>query len=144
MQEKKYELLPDDTKVVNGRTLYRIRALHEIQPQKRIPKICSSDIIKAGDLGGYIESEWNLSHDGLAWVGDEAMVYEDAQVYDDALVHGHAQVYGAAQVCGTATVTNYARVYLGAVIQGHAHITHHARVHGTAIVTSNPWCPDLR
>lgn len=67
---KKYELLKDDTKIVNGKTLYRIRAL-----------VAISLTVAAGDLGGYVESEKNLSHDGNAWVYGNARVYGDARVY---------------------------------------------------------------
>lgn len=38
--------------------------------------------VKAGELGGWVESETNLSHDG------------DARVSDNARVSGNAQVYG--------------------------------------------------
>ena len=61
----KYELIADDTiQVQDGlvtRTLYRIRALVDIGNE-----------ILADNLGGYIEGEWNLSTEGLAWVADEA------------------------------------------------------------------------
>ena len=53
---KKYELT-EETKVIGGKTLFRIRALR------------SFGGIKAGDLGGFIENERNLSHGGNAWVG---------------------------------------------------------------------------
>lgn len=49
--EKKY-ILTDETIKVNGKTLYRIKALREFSN------------VKAGDLGGFVESESNLSHDG--------------------------------------------------------------------------------
>ena len=71
---KKYELLKDDTKITLGRTLYRIKALRDF-----------GDVIK-GDLGGYIESENNLSHCGNAMVYDNAMVYGNAEVRGDAEV----------------------------------------------------------
>ena len=41
-----------------------------------------------GTLGGYIQSERNLS--GNAWVHHSARVYDNAQVYDNALVYGSA------------------------------------------------------
>lgn len=68
--------------MVDGRTLHRIRALKSF-----------GDVI-AGELGGWIESEKNLSHGGNAWV------YGNAQVCGDAQVYGDAQVFGNAQVCG--------------------------------------------
>ncbi len=43
--------------------------------------------VKKGDLGGFIESESNLSQEGDCWV------YENAQVF------GNAQVYGYAVIC---------------------------------------------
>lgn len=49
---KKYELT-DETKVEHGVTLHRIRALVDIVRYG----------VKAGDLGGWIESEANLSQE---------------------------------------------------------------------------------
>jgi hypothetical protein len=40
--------------------------------------------VKKGDLGGLIESEKNLSHDGNCWAYDDARIYGDAKVYDNA------------------------------------------------------------
>jgi len=74
---KKYEFVEGDTKVVAGRTLHRIRALVAI----------ASMGVAAGDLGGYIESERNLSQvSGNAWVSGNARVYGDAQVSGNAWV----------------------------------------------------------
>ena len=78
---KKYELT-EETKVISGKTLFRIRALR------------SFGDIKAGDLGGFIENERNLSHGGNAWVGDNAQVGGNAEVYGDAWVGGYARVNG--------------------------------------------------
>lgn len=86
---KKYELLKDDIKITLGRTLYRIKALRDF-----------GDVIK-GDLGGYIESENNLSHFDNAWVFGDARVYGNAKVYDNARVFGDAMVYGNAIIKST-------------------------------------------
>ena len=43
-------------------------------------------------MGGYIESEKNLDHDGNAWVSDDAWVTGNAWVTDDAMVTGDAMV----------------------------------------------------
>ncbi|WP_375674505.1 hypothetical protein [Bartonella sp. CL100XZDX] len=69
-------------------TLYRIRALKDFGD------------VKKGDLGGWVESERNLSHDDNCWVGGEAWVYENAKVYDDAEVYNNAKVGGNAIVAG--------------------------------------------
>ena len=84
---KKYELTTN-TIVHNGRTLYQIKALMNF------------GIIREGDLGGYIESEKNLSQEGNAWVYDNAKVCGNAWVCGNAEVCGNAKVYGNAKVCG--------------------------------------------
>ena len=41
--------------------------------------------VEVGEKGGWVESEKNLSQDGLCWVYDDAMVYGDAlakKIYD--------------------------------------------------------------
>ena len=94
---KKYELT-EETKVIGGKTLFRIRALR------------SFGDIKAGDLGGFIENERNLSHGGNAWVGDNAKVGGNAKVSDNVRVGGYAWVEDNAQVGGDAWVGGNARV----------------------------------
>lgn len=74
---KKFELTTD-TKMFFGRKLFRIKAL------------ISFGNITAGDLGGYVEKESNLSHDNNAWVYGNAKVYGDANVCGDAWVSGDA------------------------------------------------------
>jgi hypothetical protein len=60
--------------------------------------------IKKGDLGGWIENENNLSHEGNCWVSDNARVFDNAWVFGKAQVYGGAQVFGDAQVCGKAEI----------------------------------------
>ena len=69
MNGKKYEMMQDQTIEWCGRTLYRIRALRDFGN------------VRAGDVGGYIECERNLSQDGNARVYGDAWVYGDARVY---------------------------------------------------------------
>ena len=88
---KKYRLTEETTKVGN-RPLYRIQALRDF-----------GNVTK-GDIGGYIESEKNLSQDGNAWVSGNACVYGDAWVYGDACVYGNARVYGDADIKTTGDI----------------------------------------
>ena len=64
---KKYELT-SETKVFLGKTLYRIKALVQFGN------------VNAGDLGGWIEKEENLSQSGNAWVYGDARVSGNAEV----------------------------------------------------------------
>lgn len=85
--EKKYELLKDDFIEVDGRKLYRIRALR------------SFGNVKKGELGGYIEREENLTHYGNAWVSGNAEVSGNAKVYGNARVFGDANITSNNDYC---------------------------------------------
>ena len=120
---KKYELLSDDTvKTASGITLYRIKAL-----------IAIGLLVSSGDLGGYIESEKNLSQDDNAWVSGNARVSGDAWVSGNARVSDNAWVSGNARVYDNAWVSGNARV------SGDAWVSGNARVSGDAWVSDNAW-----
>lgn len=89
---KKYELT-ENFIMHDGRKLFQIRALTNIK-----------DVVKAGELGGYVENETNLDQTDNAWVYDNAKVYGYARVYGDAEVYGNAWVYGDAEVSGNADI----------------------------------------
>lgn len=80
MVNTKYRLIFEDYKEIGRKKLYRIEALKDFGD------------VKAGDLGGYIECEDNLSRDGNAWVRGHARVHGHARVYDNAWVGGNARV----------------------------------------------------
>jgi len=119
-ENKKYELLDDDTITTpNGTTLYRICALRKV-----------GNKVRAGDLGGYIQSEKNLSHGSKD--GDDAWVFDNAWVFGNANVHGHAQILGNARIFDDADISGYARISNNAWVFGRAKIENSARVSDTA------------
>ena len=142
---KKFELTTEFITNAFGKKLFRIKALVEFGD------------VKAGELGGYVEKEENVSQDGNAWVSGDARVYGNAwvhgnaKVYDDAWVHGNAKVfdnaevsgdakvYGNARVSGNAWVYGDARVYGDAWACGNAWVRGNARVYGDARVSGNAW-----
>ena len=95
---KKFKLTSEFIVDISGVKLFRIKALIEFGN------------VKAGDLGGYIEKEKNLSHMGNAWVSGNAQVFGNARVFGNAWVSGDAQVFGNARVSGDAQVFGDARV----------------------------------
>ena len=112
----KYKLT-DETMEWYEHTLYRIEALRDFGN------------VKAGDKGGWVESEANLSHKGECWV------YDNAQVYDNAEVYGNAKVYGDARVSGNATIYGDAKVYDDAKVYGNACVNSLIPVSDTAEIT---------
>ena len=80
---KKYEFTGETKRVElwnRTATLHRIKATVEF------------GFVKVGELGGWIEKEENLSHEGKAWVCG------DAEVWGNANVCGNAEVFLASHV----------------------------------------------
>ena len=139
---KKYELTTETLQLA-GLTLHKIKAVKNFGS------------VKAGELGGWIESEENLSQADNAWVYnnakvfDKARVYGDAAVSDDAKVCGYAAVFDNAKVCGyaavsdnarvcdNAEVSDYVEVFENAIVLGHAKVCGFTRIFGNAIVLGN-------
>ena len=120
---KKYELITEDTIGVANSTLYRIRALRDFAD------------VKAGDLGGYVESEANLSQIGDCWLYGRAKAYENAMVWGDARVEDFACVFGNAEVLGDAKVYDNARIYGNAKVFGGAQVYDDAALFGDCTVS---------
>ena len=130
--EKKYELIPSDKE-----GLYRIKALKDFND------------VKKGDIGGYIQSENNLSQLDDCWIYDNAKVYDnafvmgkakvcdDARVYDNARVRNNAQVCDNAQIYGYAKVCDNAQIYDNAVVVGNAKVCDNAEIGGKARIEGN-------
>ena len=118
---KKYEL----TEQHPDTGLYCIKALRDF-----------GNVAK-GDIGGWIEGEKNLSHEGYAWVYGDAWVYGNAEVSGNARVYGNAEVSGNARVYGDAWVYGYAWVSGNARVYGNARVSGYARVYGNARVSGN-------
>lgn len=121
---KKYELT-SETLQYAGHTLHRIKALRDF------------GIINTGELGGWIESEKNLSQVDNAWVYGDAMVYDDAIVSDNAWVYCNAKVYDNANVCDNAIIRDHARVFGNALVSDNADIFNHAIICGYVEVRGN-------
>jgi formylmethanofuran dehydrogenase subunit C len=109
----KYELT-GETKEVCGKLLYRVRYL------------------ESGELGGWVESEKNLSQEGDARVLGNAKVSGNALVSGNAHVFQNAKVSGCAQVSGNAKVSGNALVFGNAKVSGCAHVSENAKVFGDA------------
>ena len=118
---KKYRIVSNDTISVKDdagvkRKLYRIIAVR------------SFGMVREGALGGYIESEKNLSHEGFCWIYDHAKVYDEARVYGDAVVFDGARVHDRAEVRDHARVSGYAEIYGDAEIRGDTEIYGNAKI----------------
>lgn len=85
--------------------LHRIRALRDIGPT-----------VKAGDLGGFVEGECNLSYeDKDSWIAHDAIAANGAFVTDGTLMRDQAVICGEAHA-HRAVLSDHARV------EDHAHV----------------------
>ena len=125
MRNDKYELT-NESIMVGETKLYRIKALKDISFK------CGK--VKAGELGGYVESWRNLSRDGDSWIVNNACVYGDAYVTDNACVYGNAKVYGDAVIADNAWVYGNAQVAGNAKVSGNASVYGDAKVYGKSSV----------
>lgn len=116
--ERKYEFT-GETRPYCGKTLYRIKALKDFAD------------IKAGDLGGWIESENNLSHRENCWV------YNDAIVKDKAVIEGNAKILDNAEVSEKAVISNNAIVKDCALVSDYAFVGYNAKVYKFGRVLNN-------
>lgn len=134
---KKYELLPKE----NG--VHRIRALKDFAD------------VKAGDVGGFVEDGYNLSHAGDCWIYDDAMVVweayvcNDAKVMNNAIVNAfaliqdnvklmdNAIVSGHCSLSGKCELHNSSKVYGRAYIGGNVKLFHNSEVYGDAYLDEN-------
>jgi hypothetical protein len=76
--------LTDNTVVVNERILHQIRRISD------------------GALGGFVETEANLSQQGTCFLFDQGHAYGNGTIKDDAQVYG--DVYDNGVACGKAIV----------------------------------------
>lgn len=127
MFTKKYEFVEEPTPAYaeDGTLLRRIRALVDIPKHG----------VKAGDLGGFIESEANLSHGGIAWIEGDAHVWGDARVMDAACVTGRARVSCCARILDDAIVADSARISGRVTVSARAVVCGFARAGDYAVIT---------
>lgn len=105
--------------------LHRIRALRDVGPT-----------VKAGDLGGFVEGEWNLSYeDADSWIAHDAIAANAACVEGGALLRDQAVVCGEARIRGMAMISDDARVEDHAVVDG-ARVELYAKVSAHALVSA--------
>jgi len=90
--KKKYKFT-GDIKYKFDRTLHQIVSLRDFGN------------VKKGKIGGWIEKESNLSHQGKCWVSENGQVSENGRVFGDGRVSGNGWVSGNGQVSGNGWVS---------------------------------------
>lgn len=120
MSQKKYEI----TEITHPKYpwLHRIRARCQVNEQ-----------VGPGALGGYVQTEDNLSQDGTCWIYDQAICCEEAVVEDDG------RMFDGAVARGSALISGDAKMFERAVAEGNSsffsgELKEDARLSGNAVV----------
>ena len=144
MTQKKYEITNSTRRFHSPDTdslqvAHQIRALIDI-PEKRVKK---------GQPGGYITSEYNLSHYDTAWIERGTLVSHNARVEGDATVEnghlfGHTLVTDNAYIDGPVwlrddtIVEGNARILGRISTKGNPRIGGDCQIHAGARISGNP------
>lgn len=125
-------VITNDTKVMNGETLYRIQSLVDF-------KTIDGRSVERGDYGGYVSSLNCLSQKGKSWIRSNTCVI-GGRVSSNALVAGKAVVIGG-KVMNNSIVKGNAKlvcseVYNSAVVQDNAELNE-SYVGGTSVICGN-------
>lgn len=143
---KKYQILKDDfvkvhtfkSCISDGEMSIVEIKLYRIQALKTFTKPGGyNPVVHVGELGGYVESEDNLSQEGSCWLFDKARVkdggkvLDDAIVYDKCLVSKNSIIRGGSVVGGHCFVTNQS-VIIDSKLEGNVIVNGHSTIHSGA------------
>lgn len=109
--EKKYELVDTGNLYVEKMRIYRVRALRDFGD------------VKKGDLGGFVQSEKNLSHRGNCWIYDDAIVCDNSFVGGNGKVKGTSKLHTNSAVIENAVVSDRVVMWKNSVVRGNAKVS---------------------
>ena len=98
---KKYKILMDKKNTIEweGHILYRIKALRNFGN------------VKKGDIGGFVESEYNLSHEGNCWIFDNAKAMDNSRIYDNSKMYNNSEMVGNSEMWGNSILKGRENLY---------------------------------
>jgi bacterial transferase hexapeptide repeat protein len=123
-REKKYGLTGETMVITHPLWPQRQITLHRIMALKAIPL----HNVRAHELGGWIQSEDNLTQAGQAWVADNSMVFDQARCMVNAITKQSACLYGNAIHRGASTLTGSAQQ------RGHSQTSGTSTIGGNTII----------
>ena len=137
MASQKYKLIRVDERHHNGDSgldlpTYRVMAARTI-------KLINGDVVHPGDMGGFVDNERCLSHDGDCWIADYARAYGNTIIKDNALARGKAVLGGPSRVkegatlSGNAMVAGFAAVR-DSCVEDEARVGDHAQVLAGSVI----------
>lgn len=87
-ENRKYRILKNNTKTVNGIVVYQIQATKDFMD------------ITEGTLGGHVSNESNLSQEGSCWLHPGCTAMGNSKVLDSAILNGSVVIQDYVRVTG--------------------------------------------
>jgi len=123
---KKYEFTGDKKRVMDLETralvevkqIRAVRDFQEYEPRRRANGEMRTHLVKEGTVGGWIETEDNLSHEGNCWLAKDSFACGNAKISEDADISVHCIIMGDAIVKGKAIVSGLTTISGNASICG--------------------------
>ena len=123
MNNKKYEILMDEENTIEwgGRVLHRIKALKDFGD------------VKKGDIGGFVEKEINLSHEGNCWIYDNAKAMDNSKVYGNSRMYGYSKMFDYSEMYDNSSMNDYSEIYDYSEMYGDSELNNKAKLYGKLI-----------
>jgi len=118
----KYEILEQAHQLPDGRKVYRIKAVRDFGN------------VKKGEIGGFVEADDNLSHDGLCWIANDAMALGRSRISGDALLRDRARIGDRVMLTDHCIVQDDARLSEFVFAYGHCTIGAQSMLAGAVTV----------
>lgn len=130
-ENKKFRLTDETMTMEDGTEVFQIEAIEAIPSRN----------VKVGDLGGFIESEDNLSfEDGdLAWVQRGGYVYGDSEVKNNSIVSKRTEIKNS--VIDDSTVYKDVEVNNSEVTS--SYVSHGAKINDSKVLGSTLHCDHI-
>lgn len=160
---KKYEIT-NESKIINGQRVYRIEAARDLT-------LIDGTKVHKGDPGGFIQSEYNLSQDGICWAGENSCIcggswfydpetggsrcmnqdpgaeveppeFDGAVVSENAYIFDEVLVSGHAKVYGNAVVFDHVTIFGNSAVHGEACVFNDVKICGSVDISGNAFVFD--
>lgn len=106
---------------------------YEINEDNRIVALETFGIVIAGQVGGVVDGEHNLSQYGLSWISYNSSVTGDAMVFDDANLLGSCHLIDQSLAYGQSTL------FGNVLMQADSRAFGSCRLRGATVVPGNAW-----
>ena len=77
---------------------------------RRIKALCNFGDVREGDIGGWIQNEFNLSDRGHCWLGPDSMALGKVRIKDGVQIHGEVIISGESELSGDAIVNGHLKL----------------------------------